>query len=129
MSTVYRVEWYYYNGCDEFRDTLDIFTTQELAEAYVASLEIIALYIRDVEAIERACTGTYRTDSIIKQCQRAGIPDVVFHCIRRFAEHLKVELIDIPFPDTYSGGYNIYTDTVNEELPAFMRTLKEVPRV
>jgi hypothetical protein len=129
MNTVYRVEWSYYDGCDTFTSTLELFATLELAQAYVDSLGIIALYIRDVEAIENACKGTYRTDSIIKQCQRAGIPDVVFHFIRRFAEHLKVELIDIPFPDTYSGSYNIYTDTVNEELPAFMRTLKEVPRV
>lgn len=128
MSAVYRVEWYYFDGCDEFTSTLDIFATQELADLYVSTLETVALYLADV--LEEYSNRFDRFDiegskgRIIAALRKRGVPEIVFHFHKELAQHLDIEFVEIPLPCGGHGGYNIYPDTVCDSLPEFMQKLK-----
>ena len=127
MSTVYRVEWYYFDGCDEFTSTLDIFSSQEIADSYVATLETVALYLADVREeydnrFDRFDPSGSK-DRIVAALQKRGVPSIVFHFNKNLAEHLSIEFVEIPLPCEGRGGYNVYKDTVCDTLPAFMQKL------
>lgn len=124
METVYRVEWHYFNGCDEFTSTLDTFSTRSVAEEFVSNLETIALYVND-------CHDTFdqlfdrfdpkgSKDKIVATLRARGVPEVVFHFQAQLAAHLGIDHIELPLPVDGKGGYNIYPDTVSDELPSFM---------
>lgn len=123
MKTVYRVEWRYFDGCDEFTSTLEVFDNRELAQDYVSFLEIVGLYMDEVNRLTFDCK-LFNDSELHAACVAAGIPDVVFRFHENIAGFLKIPLIELPLPrkegDRIAGGYNIYEMDVLEEKPEFM---------
>lgn len=125
---IFRVEWHYYDGCDESHCVQGTYSTIEVAEQVRDFLMLMGMYQQDLARIESDLLNKrrgYSVDTLIQMARAKGIPDAVFPWHRGIAGHLGIQFLgnEINLPWNTDQGYRIISDTVLTEVPDFAKAI------
>lgn len=109
---MYLVSWETFKECDTYTTPLELFTTRELADGFVAHLRVLGLYAQQLISIEFSLTcGKMRRnpekEAIIAMATKAGIPEEAFPYSDFLRRVTGLAEPKYPVPRTYDDTYTV----------------------